>query len=307
MINRIEFQEFAKTLITEEDKARIKRRKIIFGILGGIFLCTALVVLIIALINIKSSFVMLFPVAFLVIMAMIFFAVGKNLAYNGVLSKYKPQIIAFLLGKYKYTYNAKGYLSKEIYAQFNLPTHYDTYSGEDYLALNIPKDDGTPSTTDLQISQIRTTEYYEDSDGDRKERTLFNGTLGIVNFDFQFPCYLAVGKNYFRRQHEEDKIETEDTVFNKNFKTYSDNELEAFRILTPDLMLKLTEIHKRFDGIDFVFRGNKLFIYIHGKDLFAIKAHKEGYEKSFEIIYDDIEALIAIIKEIQTNNKVFKF
>ena len=307
MISREEFQKFANSLITEEDKTEIKSRRILFLVLGLIFMTLTLIFVILTFISgINGLYYLGFSIIFLTV-SLIFLCGGKGFAYSRVLNKYKPLIIEFLLKKYKYAYNAKGYLGKDLYAQFNLPMYYDTYSGEDYIALNIPKDDGTQSTTDLQISQIKTSQHYKDKDGNIKERTIYSGTLGIVTFDFHFPCYLALGKNYFGWQVKEEKMETEDTEFNKNFKTYTDNELEAFRILTPDLMLKMIDIHRKLKYIDFVFKENKLLIYMPNKDLFAIKGHKDGYEKSFELIYNDIEALIEIIKEIQTNNKVFKF
>ena len=304
MKTKQEFEAFLKALITPKVAKDINDTKIGYYIVGTLFLLFAIVTLVVALTT-EIALLVIMPI-FLII-GIVCTTCAKGFAYKKILAQYKSQIIAFLLQKHRFFFSEKNYLSPQTFAQFNLSNYYDKYTGEDFLRINIPKDDGSPSSTFLSMSQLYVAKTYKDSDGNKKTHIVFLGTLGIVEFDFQFPCYLAVGRNYFANRYKEERIETEDPTFNKNYKIYTNNELEAFRILTPDLMLKLTKIHQKLKGIDFVLKENKLLIYLHGKDLFTFVSHNKGYMHTVNSVYQDIEALVDIVREIQTNNKVFNF
>lgn len=304
MKTKQEFESFVKSLITPQVQKDINSAKGGYIFIGILFLIFSALALVLALTT-HLALLVLFAVFLLI--SLIVICLSQGLAYKKVFSKFKYPIIAFLLQNYKFIYQEKNYLSQATYKEFNLWQFYDNYTGEDYLSVNIPLDDGSPSSTNLQMSQLYITKEVKDSDGNKKTSTVFSGTLGIVDFNFRFPCYLALGSNYFGNQFDEVKIEMEDPEFNKCFRVYTDNELEAFRILTPDFMLKLKSLYQRLQGIDFVFKENKLLIYIHNKDLFKLSSRNESYIKTVNLIYEDVNSLLSIVKEIQTNNKVFQF
>ena len=56
-----------------------------------------------------------------------------------------------------------------------------------------------------------------------------------------------------------------------------------------------------------VFYSNKLYIGLVGKDLFELDELKNNNVSTiFEKFYDEVEMILSIVKEIQSNHKVFK-
>ena len=183
------------------------------------------------------------------------------------------------------------------------------------LSINVPNDDDTPSNTWFHISDLYITKeeerehYVVDKYGNSHREvehytvTVFKGAFAHISFPTMFKCKISM--NY--QLSGTKKINLEDVEFNKTLKTYSDNELEAFLVLTPDLMFKLKELNKKTKGLKIAMYENKLFMVMNHADLFKFTKDKKNFQSNmFDNFYDDIETIMGIVTEIKKNNKVFK-
>lgn len=300
MIDKQVFLEKADKLITEEDKKKINGRKKGFKKAGIIILSVSGVV---SIVGLFLGF-FLIPLLMVSVMLSIIFFIISATAENDILSKYKPVLIGELIKSSGGVFDPTKYLGPDVYNQFQLRTNYDKYTGGDYIELPIPDDNGNPTQIKLKMSEVKTTRTYTDDEGKRHTETLFSGVLGIIDFDFKFPCYMALNM-YHRFSVDTINMTTESTEFNKKFPIRTNNEMEAMRIITPDFMVKLLDLRKHLSSLGLVFKDDKLLIQMYYKDMFIVKKRK-NQTSPFESLYNDVNSLLELIKEIQTNNKVFK-
>lgn len=121
-----------------------------------------------------------------------------------------------------------------------------------------------------------------DSDGHTSYSTLFQGRWITLNFNKDFRCDMQIVAKYFgaskrkgglfaSKEEKLNKIEFENEIFNKTFKTYAQDQQEAFYLMTPHMMeaiLKLKEDLKA--PIMLMFVGGVLHI--------AVNNHKDAFE-----------------------------
>ena len=96
-------------------------------------------------------------------------------------------------------------------------------------------------------------------------------------------------------------------IFNKKFRIYINNQREERYILTPKMMENLLYLEERIKGVKITMVDNKMYIGFERKNLFELGTIKQDkLETIFDSFYDEIEVILNIINEIQTNNKIFK-
>ena len=297
MISKEEFISFCKEIIPEEEMTKYKKKTRNMWIT----LSCVLIAELIAAIFIPMGF-MFMPM--LAIISVVIIVLTMKYNTNEFKGKYSHKVLDCLLKGYSYTYNQHAYIDSSIYKSSGFgSTNYDSYTGEDFFKIDIPKDDGSPSGTYLSLSDLHITrqETYTDSQGRRKTRTvtLYDGILGYVRFPFGFKCDLSLNVGFWGKE----KIKLEDIKFNKKFRTYTNNQLEALVILTPTLMTKLVALEERVGNLKLsLTEGGFLYLGI-SNELFKIN---KPNEKAFEHYYNDISNILGIVNEIKNNNKVFK-
>ena len=324
MITKEEFFKQTEQLITTSEMAsyakKIKKYNTISNILIAVLIIGA--VLSVIFLSVTICFAFTFP-AFLVF---VISTIAKNSVIDKINTKYSGQIFEMLLQNYKYYYNKKEYInetyllssgfignfsansiakmfdSSNVFSMGYRP--YDHYTGEDFLRLNIPKDDNTSSDVYLNICDLHVTRRETDSEGNSHTVTVYNGAFGYVHFPFQFKCDLSLNVGMFTGKQ---RIKLEDINFNKKFATYTNNHVEALVILTPTLMTKLLEFNKRVGKFKLSLTQEGYLYFGMNKRLFNLKHVKTPSPKMFENYYDDIASILALVNEIKNNNKVFKF
>lgn len=318
MVSKQEFQEFAKTLITEDDKEGLRKAKIKFSIILSVVLVLEAVGFTVLALSVTNQVLKIVLFIFMAILMLIsFFIVRHNHSFNW--SNYKeqnmPKILEFLLKGYKYDYAMDKYIPEEVFEKSPFADKFDEYKGEDLLSVNIPNDDSTQSNTWFHISDLRITKqeerinYYVDKYGNTQKEvehytvSVFKGAFAYVTFPVMFKCDLSINCQLKNTK----SINFEDVDFNKTLKTYADNELEAFIVLTPELMNKLKELNARTKGIKLAMYDNKLYLTMTKSNLFEFRSKKQFDASMFDGFYDDISAILGIVTEIKNNNKVFKF
>ena len=101
----------------------------------------------------------------------------------------------------------------------------------------------------------------------------------------------------------------EDQAFNNSFRTYAQDEHEAFYILTPSLMEKIKNLTNNISGkLLFCFVDNKLHIGLqNGKDSFEHSIYKQiDEEKVTNEISQDIKLITNFVDELSLDNTLFR-
>lgn len=297
MISKEEFVSFCKGIVPQEEMEKYKRKTRNMWIT---LVCVSIIEILLAVL-IPNAWLFL-PVVLVSSIVIIVATMRYNTKeFKG---KYSNKILDCLLKGYSYTYNQYSFIDKSIYINSGFgSTNFDSYSGEDLLKVDIPKDDGSPSGTFLTLSDLHITreEEYTDKDGKTQTRTVtvYDGILGYVHFPFQFKCNLCLNAGFWGNE----RIKLEDIRFNKKFKTYTNNQLEALIILTPTLMTKLIALEEKVGNLKLSLTESGFLYLSISNELFKIN---KPNEKAFEHYYNDISNIISIVDEIKNNNKVFK-
>ena len=317
-----EFQNYINELLSndknvEEINARMghnKRDDLLIG-LGLLAFIICMIATIVSLITTKSVVLGLF-MGILCIAGMVCFIIGiimkakiaKGYARIGI--DYKWQVIAFLFGDMVYRYNQFNFIYQEMFTQGTGINRYriDRYNGEDYLEVNIPNDDGSPSGNWLKMSDVLAEEKHETKDKEGNVQvyyeTLFSGMFGFIEFPYFFKNELYINCRPLSRKSCQ-KMKLEDVDFNNKFTLYTDDQIEGRYILTTELMVKLKKL-AQYAYFTFAMTDKYLYITCPYKHLFEFSRNVKTVQESFISFYRDYLAIYSIITEIAGNNKVFK-
>jgi hypothetical protein len=299
MISKEEFHRNCIELIPQEEfdkieelKKKEKRTNIIILIVGLIIV--GLMVLTMGL-----------PCLFFVIV--VFIAMGISSAVfminaDKLKRQYAKQVIQSVLKDYNYTYTHGNWVSENIFKASPFNRDFDEYSGEDLLKIDIPKDDGTSSGVELQVSDLTLRKEYKSKDGTTSE-VVFRGAFGYVKFPFEFKCNLGINVSFGSVK----KITLEDLDFNNKFRVYTDNQVEALIVLTPVFMSKIKKFAKNVNVFEMYLTREGGLYFVRSRDLFELKVNKSTIGPAiFDNFYEDIADIVDMVEEIKNNNKIFK-
>lgn len=136
---------------------------------------------------------------------------------------------------------------------------------------------------------------------DKNVQTYFSGRM----FEFDFSSKVVANVKVFSKSYLSylnlagEEVEMEDVDFNKCFHVFSLNALEAFYILTPQMMEKLTAINRHYPNIAFRFAPGKLYVGIVTDDSFDVGVTKKlSYPEEHARIKKDVQVIIDIIEMI---------
>lgn len=312
MISKQEFISECDKIIAPEEMEEYNKKKRKRTILLAILLPIEVVIWLIIMANTNIGYVSGIILVLAMIITLIIVIVSTKFHWKDFKTKYGKQVIEIVLKDQQFRYESRGGLPSYLLSASGFCGNFERCSGEDFFQLNIPKDDGTPSNVEFTISDMYATrtETYRvtsvDSKGRSTTRTetrtvvVYSGLLGYVKFPFKFKCNLSLNAAY----PVGDKIKLEDIKFNKLFKVFTDNQIEALVMLTPTMMEKLKALNNRLSGIKIMLRQNGEFFIGAGKDMFTLNK-KKPTGAAFEYFYDDLADFLAIINEIKNNNKLF--
>ena len=314
MVSKEEFINYLQKLISAEEREKIKIAEknskktapfmIIFIITSfvsaflGVFLSSRVS-------GASSIFIVLFIIGFIGSFICCILLLKAKKILKQIEIKYKEQLIKFLLKDKKFEYDMKKYIDRKTFRRSGIYTGLVSYyKGEDYLSLNIPNDDGTDSAYNLILSDLIVQREYKNAEGKTHTQTIYNGLFGYIDFSFEFTHPFFINEKVYTSKSME-RINLEDIKFNKNFKVYCDDQVEARYILTTSMMQKLMLLKAKVGNLFIIMKDKTMFLGFKWKELFNISSKKKVGD-AFLSIYEDIEILLALVKEIQTNNKIFK-
>lgn len=170
------------------------------------------------------------------------------------------------------------------------------YESEDLLS-------GTYENVGFKISDVTTKKVVRRDDDDRVEEIFKGQVMCLHRFD-DFKTsdgYLQIFENQFlsgmagwKAEHH---IETEDEAFNKRFSIYTDDEHNAYYILTPQRMEKIMRFADLVDSqVSLVFHDKELFVAAKRDSMFDADMSVPVKEQTTKITEDAV--FIQKVKEI---------
>ena len=198
-------------------------------------------------------------------------------------------------------YDYKRGLEKNYVEQFGLTSMGNRFSSEDYIK-------GSYKGIGFEQSEVRIEHKGRNDD---TASIYFRGRM--IAFDFQFKDVKSVqafSDNFPHRgtpkiNYSMKKVQMENVDFNKKFDVLAADEVEAFYVMTPQLMEKVDCLKEKYENVALNFQGNKLYIGIwSGVDAFDgdISRPINYYDEKATIMSDvrvitDIIEVLGMMKE----------
>lgn len=239
-----------------------------------------------------------------------FVIVGMVMVYMGISSSkvrrefkelYKNSFVKTVLGEFfenpVYLWD-KGF-DKEAVKSFGISLMGNTYSSEDYLAGEYK---GVKfQQADVSIKQVT-------HSGKHTSTTIyFIGRMFVFQFPKNdlLPVQVFSDRFSYRGKPVEgwkmNKIKMEGVDFNKRFDVKAAREHDAFYVLTPQMMERLTFLEQRFGEVAFNFSGNVLYMG-YKCDMNAFDANMSrpiDYSAEKDKIRGDIQVILDIIDTME--------
>lgn len=232
------FKEVEDTRIAYQTK---RRRAIIIAVLGFVVLVVVL--------GLVFPFILLWAALVYFVIAMIVINTKTAKDYQTYKNNYKSYFVANSLAKIftNINYDHKLGLNPSIVRQ--AMTTADRYNSNDYMTATYKNINFTQA--DVHIEERHTT---TDSNGHTRTYyvTIFQGRFLVFDFDRNFTTNLQVASRHFygsRLPHSSNqlkfqKIKTESNDFNKKFRVYAEDGVDALYILDPAFMEKIQKLYQ---------------------------------------------------------------
>lgn len=190
----------------------------------------------------------------------------------------------------------------------------DRYIGEDYIF-------GMFDKTAIEFSELHTEYRTQDEDGKSHYHTIFKGLFLVADFHKDFKCRVVVMPdytekvlggvaNFFQKINiSRDKlVYMEDPAFEKMFKVYSNDQVEARYILSPNMLNRIVLMKNRLNKkIHLSFINSKMFLAVSiNKNLFNPKLNKSVLNPYFiQGFYQQIWECVQIVDEMNLNTRIW--
>ena len=283
----------------------LKRKKCPYFVYGGI---TGAIVSFLLLFLASSSEIPVLPIICIVLlMTSVILIVYGNFQFKKVEREFKDiymqKIVNEIIPGAKYQEN-RGISLNDVYRS-KLLKEADRSRSEDLITGTI---NGVNfKTSDLQLLERR---EHVDSKGHRTVTYVpyFTGRFFIFDFNKNFKGDLVVTEASFAKPYGMKKISMESEEFNKKFKTYAQDDLSAFYVLTPHLMVALLELEKDNPGCIMIsMNSNIMYMAINNnRDTFSLKMNQKIDSSLIDLFERDIKVINNIVDEMNLNNKIFK-
>jgi len=205
-------------------------------------------------------------------------------------------------------------LNSSVIANTRMMNMGDRYTSNDFVS-------GKYKNINIVQADVHIEEEHETTDSDGGTTTtwvtIFKGRWMVFDFNKSFKANVQVCQKGFGNarisnwgaQVKYKKVMMEDQAFNNQFKTFAQDEHEAFYILTPSLMEKIKKLTNNIQGkLLFCFVDNKLHIGLqNGKDSFEHSIYKQiDEEKVTNEISQDIKLITNFVDELSLDNTLFR-
>lgn len=149
---------------------------------------------------------------------------------------------------------------------------YDEYCSDNFITGKVE------NGKDFIVSEILVKQVIVSEDNTRSESILFDGIFGVLDAkkintfymditpDFKNKFANRVFADFKKMLGNKHVVRLENPEFERYFEVFSDNQIEARKIITLEFMEKLLEVRKNVGkNISIIYVGNKIYFFIqHG-------------------------------------------
>ena len=139
----------------------------------------------------------------------------------------------------------------------------------------------------------------------------FSGSILACEFYKKFSGQTIVESLTLNTKFLGEKEQIDDTLFNDEFRVFTDDKVEARYLLTPTFMRRLYELKKKFAGdmgVSAAFMDDKFYLFLNGAEnkfettLFSLPLSLKDAVQ----IKKEISELLPIIDELNLRLDIFK-
>ena len=144
-----------------------------------------------------------------------------------------------------------------------------------------------------------------------KDMQAFSGSVLVCEFYKKFSGQTIVASRTLNTKFLGEKEQMDDTLFNDEFRVFTDDKVEARYLLTPAFMARLRELKEKFAGemgVSAAFMDDKFYLFLNGaKSKFetTLFSPPPSLEDAAQI-KKEISELLSIIDELNLNLNIFK-
>lgn len=144
-----------------------------------------------------------------------------------------------------------------------------------------------------------------------KDIQAFSGSVLVCEFYKKFSGQTIIASRTLNTKFLGEKEQMDDTLFNDEFRVFTDDKVEARYLLTPVFMKRLRELKEKFAGemgVSAAFMDDKFYLFLIGAEnrfettLFSIPPSLEDAKR----IKKEISKLLLIIDELNLSLDIFK-
>lgn len=215
--------------------------------------------------------------------------------------KFKRKVIRSIVESCGLTYHPGGFVEND-YLYMIYDFDIDKYSGNDLIF-------GQIEGVRVKFSDVEAISIKEDLRGNKTHRVLFAGILFVADFPKRLKgvTQICSGTDDFK-DYGGKRARMDDAEFERYFRVYTTDQIEARYALTPSLMESLKLLKMRFHRpINIVLTGDKICMAIRtGRDNFEPDLRRPLVGKGANRFYkDEIGGFLHIVEELRLNRKIW--
>ena len=215
--------------------------------------------------------------------------------------KFKRKVIRSIVESCGLTYHPGGFVEND-YLYMIYDFDIDKYSGNDLIF-------GQIEGVRVKFSDVEAISIKEDLHGNKTHRVLFAGLLFVADFPKRLKAVTQIcsGTDEFK-DYGGKRARMDDAEFERYFRVYATDQIEARYALTPSLMENLKLLKTRFHRpINIVLTGDKICMAIRtGRDNFEPDLRRPLVGKGANRFYkDEIGGFLRIAEELRLNRKIW--
>ena len=215
--------------------------------------------------------------------------------------KFKRKVIRSIVESCGLTYHPGGFVEND-YLYMIYDFDIDKYSGNDLIF-------GQIEGVRVKFSDVEAISIKEDLRGNKTHRVLFAGLLFVADFPKRLKgvTQICSGTDDFK-DYGGKRARMDDAEFERYFRVYATDQIEARYALMPSLMESLKLLKMRFHRpINIVLTGDKICMAIRtGRDNFEPDLRRPLVGKGANRFYkDEIGGFLRIVEELRLNRKIW--
>jgi hypothetical protein len=311
----VELQEyFYSKIYPNLEELEVQRKKDFSSlVLIGVFL---IVMALLVFVLFKDTFFFHNGYESIFIIPIAIFIFFYSLKQKSFQNRFKDEVIKKIVGfiSKNLLYKSESHITKAEYEQSRLfLSKVDKFGGNDLI-------EGYINGVFLKFSDLHTLEKKESSKGKSFYETIFQGLFFVADFNKNFYSqtvvlpdrserFLGTFAHIFQSLSSYGQlVKLDNPEFEKEFVTYSLNQIEARYILSHSLMKNILELKKLFRSeIALSFNGSKIFIAIFKDyDNFEGKIYKKVTDfNEVKLYFQTISLMVDILEVLKLQRKIW--